>query len=57
MASNRRAHPGAVDGVLGHAGVGDQDTTCPNGNEGCPGPNNPTGELPWSVCFLNGGDA
>ncbi|MDT3434645.1 hypothetical protein [Haloarcula sp. 1CSR25-25] len=24
-------------GVRSYAGVGDQDTTCPNGVEGCPG--------------------
>jgi len=44
-----------VDAVRQLAGVGDQDNSCPNGTEGCPGPNAPEGTLPCSACFLQGG--
>jgi hypothetical protein len=58
MRSARRSFPASIDGALASAGVGDQDTTCPHGTEGCPGPNNPAGELPCAACFLSqGGDA
>lgn len=46
-----------VDAVRASAGVADQDSTCPNGTEGCPGPNSPAGGLPCSQCFLGGDEA
>jgi hypothetical protein len=37
------------------AGVGDQDTTCRNGEEGCPGPRaHQPGDLPCFDCFMEG---
>lgn len=43
-----------VDGVRQEAGVADQDTTCQNGTQGCPGPDAGTSTLPCSDCFLGG---
>lgn len=37
------------------AGVADQDNTCPNGTEGCPGPN-AGATPPCAKCFFQGGE-
>ena len=52
VAMRSRFHRQCVDGVRQEAGVGDQNTACANGTEGCPGPN--AGALPCSACFLGG---
>lgn len=47
-----------VDSVRQLAGVADgPDVPCENGTPGCPGPDNPSGELPCPSCFLGGGRA
>ena len=45
------SRPG-VDGVLALRGVAEQDPTCQNGTEGCPGPG---GIAPCTACFFDGG--
>lgn len=47
-AGGRRPAP---EGVLAHAGVGDQDPTCPNGSVECARPGTP----PCSACFFGDG--
>lgn len=34
----------------------EQSNECENGTEGCPGPDAPTGVMPCSDCFFEGGD-
>ena len=46
-----------VDSVRAEAGsVEAADVPCRNGTPGCPGANNPTGELPCFDCLANAGD-
>lgn len=56
MRHHVRRHYGDVDRVRSEAGIGDQDDTCRNGTEGCPGPNADVGKLPCFECLLEGDD-
>lgn len=55
---SRGWHYADVDATRQRAGIAEQSDECPNGVEGCPGPNAGVGELPCLNCLAesDGGD-